>query len=183
MFEEELQEYKADPDEYRNIIIRILKYLAQKRHPQGRMMSLNAEDLPELPLWVDEQDSQRVFDYAWMSSLLDKVISEVEAFYTGQDKSVYWNRLYDRILRPILDNTKPPSLPQLCERYAIENQRKASNILVTVKRYFQQELIRHLRMTVLDEGIAQGSGVGRLDHLLLPGLLDTDPAAACLDLD
>jgi DNA-directed RNA polymerase specialized sigma24 family protein len=131
------------------------KQRTQKRHPQGRVMSLNAEDLPELPLWVDKQESQRVFDYAWMSSLLDNVISEVEAFYTGQDKSVYWNLLHDRILHPILDNTKPPTLPQLCERYAIENQRKASNMLVTVKRYFQQELIRHLRMTVLDEGVAQ----------------------------
>jgi hypothetical protein len=127
------------------------KQNAQKRHPQGRVLSLDSEDLPELPAWVNEQDSQHVFDYAWMSTLLDSVMSEVETFYTDQDKSVYWHLLYDRIVQPILDNTKPPTLPELSETYDIESQRKVSNMLVTAKRHFQQELMRQLRLTVLDE--------------------------------
>jgi len=131
------------------------KQRAQKRSPQGRLISLDSEDLPELPHWIGEQDSQRAFDYAWMSSLLDRVISEVETFYVGQGKSVYWNVFSARIVQPILDNQKPPSLPTLCETYGIENQRKASNMLVTVKRQFQQALIRQLRLTVLDEETAQ----------------------------
>ncbi len=115
------------------------------------MISLDAEELPELPLWVSEQDSQQAFDYAWMSALLDNVISEVETFYTGQDKSVYWHLLYNRIIQPILDNTQPPTLLELCETYGVENQRRASNLLVTAKRHFQQTLIRQLRLTVIDE--------------------------------
>ena len=115
------------------------------------MISLDSEDLPELPHWVNEQVSQRAFDYTWMSSLLDSVISAVETYYTGQHKPEYWHLLYERIIEPILDNTKPPALPELCGKYGIDNQRKASNMLVTAKRYFQQELVRQLRVTVLDE--------------------------------
>ncbi len=127
---------------------------AHKRRPQGKMISLDSEDFLELPHWISEQDSQQAFNYAWMSTLLDNVMSEVEAFYMDQNKPEYWTLFSDRVIQPILKGHPPPPLPALCRQYNIKNQRKASNMLVTAKRKFQQVLIHQLRITVLDETTA-----------------------------
>jgi len=51
----------------------------------------------------------------------------------------------------MLNNSEPPSLTDICEEYGIESQKKASNMIVTVKRRFQGTLRQYIRSTVASE--------------------------------
>lgn len=61
--------------------------------------------------------------------------------------SVHWHAFHDRVLQPILEATDPPSLPELCRRHGIADPAKASNMIVTVKRRFQDTIRRHIRQS------------------------------------
>jgi hypothetical protein len=54
-------------------------------------------------------------------------------------------------VRPILDNTDPPSLGELCHKYHIADKKKASNMMITAKRCFKMILWEHVRNTVVTE--------------------------------
>ncbi|MHC4205417.1 MAG: hypothetical protein ACYSTT_12265, partial [Planctomycetota bacterium] len=45
----------------------------------------------------------------------------------------------------------PPSLADICEKYGIEDEKKASNMNITVKRRFQAALKEYIRNTVTSD--------------------------------
>jgi hypothetical protein len=51
----------------------------------------------------------------------------------------------------MLSNVATPSLTDLCKRYGIDSEKKASNMIITVKRRFQVILRQYLRNTVASE--------------------------------
>ena len=51
----------------------------------------------------------------------------------------------------MLNNAAPRSLTDICEEYGIENEKKASNMIITVKRGFQSTLNQYIRITVASE--------------------------------
>jgi hypothetical protein len=61
----------------------------------------------------------------------------------------------DRIVQPILEDFKPPSLAEVCRIYKIEDEKKAANMTVTVKRRFQALLRKYVRNTVATEDEVQ----------------------------
>ena len=124
------------------------KQTAQKRIPKDKLIQLEQIDPAELPEPVGELTPEESFNYAWISELLDKLLVEVEAKCRADDKTLQWQVFHDRVLQPILENTHAPSLTEICDRYGIENERKASNMIVTVDRRFQASLKRHLRRSV-----------------------------------
>jgi len=124
---------------------------AQKRIPKDKLVSLDVVELPELPQSVKKLGAQEVFNYAWVSALLERVLQEVEAKCHQNGKTVYWQVFHDRVLLPITERTKPPSLKDICDKYAIEDQIKASNMIVTVKRRFQTALRQHLQNSVTSD--------------------------------
>jgi hypothetical protein len=83
--------------------------------------------------------------------MLEQVLAEVEAKCHQDGKTVHWHIFYDRILDPIMEKTEPPSMKEICRKYAVENEAKASNMMVTVKRRFQTVLRSHLRSLVVSE--------------------------------
>jgi hypothetical protein len=50
-----------------------------------------------------------------------------------------------------MEKTNPPSMKEICRKYAIESEATASNMMVTVKRRFQTALRNHLRGLVVSE--------------------------------
>jgi len=42
-------------------------------------------------------------------------------------------------------------MKEICRKYAVESEAKASNMMVTVKRRFQTALMNHLRSLVVSE--------------------------------
>ncbi|MHC4072079.1 MAG: RNA polymerase sigma factor [Planctomycetota bacterium] len=124
---------------------------AQKRIPKSKLISLDVKDLPELRQTASELTPEDSFNYAWVSALLEQVLTEVEAKCHEDGKTVHWHVFHDRVLDPIMEKTNPPSMKEICRKYAIESEATASNMMVTVKRRFQTALRNHLRGLVVSE--------------------------------
>ncbi len=124
------------------------KQTSRKRIPKDKLVQLEQIDPGELPEPVDGLSPEQSFNYAWVSSLLDKLLAEVQAKCLTDDKELHWQVFQDRVLRPIMENTRAPSLKEICDKYSIEDEKKASNMIVTVNRRFRATLKRHLRRSV-----------------------------------
>jgi len=124
---------------------------AQKRIPKSKLVPLSAIDVPELRQATSELAPEDSFNYAWVSSLLEQVLAEVEANCHKDGRTVHWHVFHDRVLGPIMEKTEPPSMKEICLKYAVESEAKASNMMVTVKRRFQTALKSHLRSLVVSE--------------------------------
>jgi len=125
---------------------------ASQRHiPKDKIVSLDAIEPPVLPQSVAQSSPDDSYNYAWVSALLDQVLSEVKTKCCEQVMETHWHVFHDRIVQPLLNNSKPPSLPEICDRYGVEDQKKASNMIITVKRRFQAALRQYLRSTVASE--------------------------------
>jgi RNA polymerase sigma-70 factor (ECF subfamily) len=141
------------------------KEVAQKRIPQAHLVPLDLNHLPVLPHTVSQLEPEQCFDYAWKVDLLERVLCELKQWYLGRGMETHWNLFRDRLVRPNLEGLDPPSLAQLCDRYGVENESKASNMLGTVKRQFQNLLIEHVRQTVLS-GEAAAEELGEMFRFL-----------------
>ena len=124
---------------------------AQKRIPKSKLVPLDVADLSEPRQAAAELTPEDSFNYAWVSALLELVLGEVEAKCHEEGKTVHWHVFHDRVLEPIMDKTEPPSMKEICRKYAIESEAQASNMMVTVKRRFQTALKSHLRSLVVSE--------------------------------
>jgi len=127
------------------------KTTAKKRIPKDKLVCLDAVEAPVLPHVNPDMTAEESYNYGWMSALLDRVLSDVEAKCNEQDMSIHWNIFNDRVLQPILKQHSSPSLEDICEKYGITDRKKASNMAITVKRCFQAVLQEHVRNTVISD--------------------------------
>lgn len=128
---------------------------AQKRIPKGRLASLDMAELPDLPQSFTHATAEDSYHYAWLSTLLERATAEVKTACQEQGMETHWALFHERILQPILGHNDPISLPKLCENYGIEDTKKASNMIVTVKRRFRKKLMELIRNTVVTDEQAQ----------------------------
>lgn len=124
---------------------------AQKRIPREKLASLDMAELPDLPESFAQATAEDSYHYAWLSTLLERVISEVRAACQEQGMEIHWGLFEEHVLRPILGSGEPIPLTELCGRYGVEDAKKASNMMVTVKRRFRAVLIEHVRSSVISE--------------------------------
>ena len=135
----------------RYLIDQISKETARKRIPKEKLVSLDIAQNWDLPDVVSESNPDDSYNYGWVSALLDQILSQVQTKCMEQNMEVHWNIFNDRILRPIAEDATCPSLTEICEKYGIENEKKASNMVITVKRCFQAALKECVRNTVTSE--------------------------------
>jgi hypothetical protein len=64
---------------------------------------------------------------------------------------IHWYVFRDRIVEPMLNSATSLSLTEICEKYNIESEKKASNMIITVKRRFQAVLRQYVHNTVASE--------------------------------
>jgi RNA polymerase sigma-70 factor (ECF subfamily) len=127
------------------------KRSASKRIPAYKIVSFDQFDTPELPQAIATSDTQESYNFGWMASLLDQILSQVETKCMEQGLDLHWKIFHDRIVGPILENTDPPSLDVICRKYRISDKKKASNLVITVKRCFKATLLEYVRSTVTSE--------------------------------
>ena len=130
-----------------------LREQAQKRLEQ-KAVSFEIDEEPVLPESVVQSTAEESYHYAWLSFLLEHVLEEVKDDCKQQGLDIHWALFNKRIIWPIFDDRPPSSLPELCELYDIEDEKKASNMIITVKRRFKAVLMQHVRNTVLSQGQA-----------------------------
>lgn len=124
---------------------------AQKRIPREKLVSLDMVALPASPQDIADSTPEDSYHYAWLSSLLERVICELRSRYCEQGMETHWALFDEHVLRPILGSGSPPSLAQLCRQHGVEDLKKASNMIVTVKRAFRSALTDYVRSTVISE--------------------------------
>jgi RNA polymerase sigma-70 factor (ECF subfamily) len=131
------------------------KKTASKRLPKNQIISLDAAELSDLPSTEPQLTQNQAFHYAWASELLDQVLFEVknDCYNTGQ--ALHWEIFNAKVLTPIFNSTKIPSLTDICARYGVNSQAKASNMIVTVKRRFNRVLKRHLTHLVQSDSVVE----------------------------
>jgi RNA polymerase sigma-70 factor (ECF subfamily) len=123
----------------------------KKQLPKGKLISLDDIDLPELPETVGKSAPEKAFNYAWVSVLLDQILTEVEKKCYQDGKATHWQLFNDRILQPITNRTLPPTMKEICDKYGIDDAIKATNMMVTVKRRLQTAFKQQLRSSVTSD--------------------------------
>jgi DNA-directed RNA polymerase specialized sigma24 family protein len=128
-----------------------LKEKALKRIPKAKLVPLDIVEPPALPEDIKNASAEESYHYTWLSALLERALSDVKTECDKQGMETHWVLFHERVVQPILENNAQPSLKRLCKDYNIKDAKKASNMIVTVKRRFQAALMRHARTTVLSE--------------------------------
>ena len=153
---------KADPSKgrFRSFLLAALNHYvinvhevetAGKRIPAEKLMTLEMGDLPDLPAALTQAPPEDSFNYAWVSTLLEAVLAEVEATCHQRDLGIHWQVFRDRLLHPTLQGADPPTMKEICAQYGIDDPAKASNMITTVKRFFQTALMQHVRSSVVSD--------------------------------
>lgn len=127
------------------------KQATQKRSPKGKLVSFDIISPPILPQTISKLGPEESFNYAWKSALLDRILIQVQAECSEQGIEIHWKVFNDRVVRPILENLEAPSLKEICAKYSIEDEVKASNMAITVKRRFRSALKKYIRSTVISK--------------------------------
>ena len=124
------------------------KETAAKRSPKGKMMPLETSDLTNLLEAQQELRPEQIFHYAWASEILNQVLSSVKKDCCDAGREAYWQVFRAKVVAPIMDNVQAPTLKELCAKYKIEDEAKASNMIAYVKDRFRSAMRRHLRQFV-----------------------------------
>jgi DNA-directed RNA polymerase specialized sigma24 family protein len=127
------------------------KQTATIRIPQDKIVSLESVDLSELPQDMSSCEPDASYNYAWISALLDQVLTAVKQSCSEEGLQTHWELFHARIVRPILTGAPAPPMSEICTRLGIEDTRRGSNMIVTVKRRFREILRRHIRNTVISK--------------------------------
>jgi len=116
-----------------------------RRRPDGRMFQLSEVDFSTVPTVTSESTPEQSFHCAWISDLLGRVLSEVRSECLHTNKEVHWRLFDERILNPLITSSKSPSLKDMCAKYGIDDEKRASNMIITVKRRLRKSLERCLQ--------------------------------------
>ena len=125
------------------------------RIPPDKLVSLDIVAPPELPQTVTESTPEDSYNYAWLSALLDQVLSEVEAGCHQDGLATHWQVFYARVVQPSLTGSAAPSLDELREKHDIKDEKTASNMVITIKRRFRSTLEQHIRNTVVSDSLLE----------------------------
>lgn len=127
------------------------KQTVQTRIPKDRMVPLDAVDPSVLAQTLSEASPEDSYNYTWLSALLDQTLSELRVECRNEGLYLHWQVFCDRVVEPTLHDAAAPSLTDVCQKYGINDEKKAANMTVTVKRRFQKILKRHVRSTVASD--------------------------------
>lgn len=124
------------------------KETALKRLPAEQIQTLEAADQGNLLDFRADLDAEQIYHYAWASEILNQVLADVESYCHKADREVYWNVFYAKVVVPILENCQPPPLKEICDKYGISEEAKASNMIAYVKGHFRTAMMKCLRQFV-----------------------------------
>jgi hypothetical protein len=127
----------------------------QVRAPKGALFSLDGPDLANIEIPAAAATPETAFDYAWVTDLLDQVLAEVRTECSNSSMATHWEVFRLRVLAPIFEDTRKPSLSKVCRECGVENERTASNMIITVNRRFQKVLKRRLKELTGSEAEAE----------------------------
>jgi RNA polymerase sigma-70 factor (ECF subfamily) len=131
------------------IINQRAKQTATIRIPQDKLVSLENIDSSELPQDSSACEPDASYNYAWISALLDQVLIALKQSCREEGLQAHWELFRARIVEPTLTGEPAPPLSEISTRLGVEDTRRASNMIITVKRRFREMLRKSIRNTVI----------------------------------
>jgi hypothetical protein len=64
---------------------------------------------------------------------------------------VHWQIFQAKVVQPILGDESSPAYAAVCEKYGIDDQNKAANMVTTVKRRLRKALQQYIRHTATSD--------------------------------
>ncbi|MBM4017221.1 MAG: sigma-70 family RNA polymerase sigma factor [Planctomycetes bacterium] len=125
--------------------------VSRKRRPAKSIVSLEGLESFSLPEPADGATPEAAFNATWAATLLEQVLKEVEGQCRRRGEQRHWEVFRLRVLAPIMEDSAPPGLPEICARLGIPSAAKASNMIATVKRQFRAALVRRVRLLVASD--------------------------------
>lgn len=119
--------------------------------PQDKLVPLDAIDPSVLPQAISGASAEDSYNYIWLSALLDQTLSQLQTECHDEGLEIHWQVFRDRVIEPTLHDAAAPSLADVCQKYGIDDEKKAANMTVTVKRRFQKILKHRVRGTVTSD--------------------------------
>lgn len=120
----------------------------QKRSPEGAVFSFDTTRDDVFPEPADSASPEEAFHHAWAAAVLDHALADARESLEAGGRGSHWQAFKARILEPIYADAPAPSLDDLCRSLGIEDEEKASNMIITAKRAFQAALRRQVRQFV-----------------------------------
>ena len=135
----------------RYVVSSLRKENAQKRRPSAGFVEMETDEFLLLPATQAGVTADEMFYRSWAVDLISGVLSQVQQECEQTGKSGHWCVFAAKVLVPILHNTEAPPLEEICHTYGVEDEAKASNMIITVKRRVQAVLRRCLRDLVASD--------------------------------
>jgi len=123
----------------------------RKRRPDTALLAMEDIDSFDVPDRAWDATPEKAFHHQWAAALLEQVLEEVEQQCLDRGEAAHWQAFRTRVVGPIMEDSLPLPLNEVCERYDIPSPSQASNMIVTVKRRFQATLSRHVRWLVASD--------------------------------
>jgi len=123
-----VQQADRDKGRFRSFLLTALRHFlinvkekqtAQKRVPRGKLVPLDMVAPEALPEVAEDLSPDDCFNHVWVASLLERALQEVETSCHEDGKTVYWKVFEERVLQPIVEETDPPAVKDICDRYGI----------------------------------------------------------------
>jgi len=129
------------------------KKTATIRIPKDKLVSLETIDTSELPQDMSVCEPDVSYNYAWVSALLDQALAAVKRSCSEEGLQTHYELFHARIVRPILTGAPAPPLSEICTHLGVADTRRASNMIITVKRRFRETLRSHIRNTIMSKDL------------------------------
>jgi len=107
----------------------------------------------DIPGFIPGADE--AFYYTWITDLLDQVLIEVKKEYSSTQRESHWEAFRLKLLEPLLHGAEALPVIEICRLYDIDSEKRASNMIETVKRRFRSVLKRRLRDLTDSEDAAE----------------------------
>lgn len=125
---------------------------AQKRGPQEGLLSLDElmsnPDIPFEP--ADSMTPEAIFQKAWAAEVVRRVLKHLEIECDRTGKTVHFDIFAKRVIRPILEGGREPSMADLGREHKL-TEKQAANCLLTAKRAYQRLLQEEIRLYASSE--------------------------------
>jgi len=122
-----------------------------RRRPPGGVIPVEAIESFEIPDRGCDMTPEAAFNYEWAATLLEQVLEQVECDCRDRGQQTHWEVFRLRVVKPIMEDSEPPAITEVCAQAGVADLARASNMIVTVKRRFRAVLAQHVRRLVASE--------------------------------
>jgi len=144
---------------------------AKKRRPAGGLVSLERDDVPDIPDVHEGLSPDREFDFAWSLGLLCDAVRQVRADCATLGLGLHWAVFEATELRPALLAEEKPGLSEVCRRCEIASaggvraENRAAAMKVQVRRRLRRALFQRV-LAYAGEPAEAGHELGEIQQVL-----------------